>query len=180
MSEPKSLKDLLKQATLPERIVSIVMDRGLVAEFQALEDDLQRANEAKLSDRRKGSEAASISRKIEDVREKMRASTVTFKLRGMRGSDWRAMKAKHPIKSESPTPTERLFGADVDGLLNEAVRASIIEPQVDDEDWTTLLDVLTEGEWERFTDTVFQLNEEGTAIPFSKASFAARRPNDDA
>lgn len=178
MSEPKSLKDLLKQATLPERIVSIVMDRGLVAEFQALEDDLQRANEAKLSDRRKGGEAAAISRKIEDVREKMRASTVTFKLRGMRGSDWRAMKAKHPAKKDG-SQVDQILGADTEGLFNEAVRASIVEPEIDDEDWSNLLEVLTDGEWESFTNTVYSMNEEGTVIPFSQAAFRARSSSDE-
>lgn len=168
MSEP-SIKELLKKASLPERAVSIVMDRALVAEFQRAEDDLEDARQRRAGDRRLASEAKSIAERIEALREQMKDSTITFTLRGMRAVDWRAIKAKHPM-GDDPTPVDQHLGADTNGLFNEAVRASIVSPTLDDEDWSSLLDVLTEGEWDKLTNAVYALNEEGTGIPFSRAA----------
>lgn len=168
MPEP-TLKDLLKKASLPERAVSIVLDRALVAEFQRLEDALSDARQRRAGDERLASDAKSLAEQIEALREKMQASTVTFTLRGMKAADWRALKAKHPI-GDDPTPVDQHLGADTNGLFNEAVRSSIVSPDLDDDDWTGLVDVLTEGEWDKFTNAVYALNEEGTGIPFSRAA----------
>lgn len=180
MSEPtQNLKDLLQSATLPERLVSIVMNRGLVAEFQQLEEQLETANEKMFKDRRLGSsEVRTIAERIETLRDQMRTSTAVFRLRALKGTDWRKLKAAHPL-TDNPSDTDRLLGAHTDGLFIDAVRKSIIDPVIDDDDWAGLLEVLTDGEWDQFTDAVYSLNEQGTTVPFSRASSAALANNDD-
>lgn len=178
MSKP-DLKTLLKSASLPERVVAIVMDRSLVAEFQHAEDELSAAQESRARDRRLGGKGVqSAAEKVESIRERMRESTVEFTLRGMPASKWRALKSEFPV-GDDPSPEDNLLGADVNGLFDAAVRKSIVDPEIDDEDWGTLVDVLTEGEWSRFTDAVYALNEQGTTIPFSRAASAALMTSDD-
>lgn len=179
MPEKKSdLKSLLKSASLPERVVAVVLDRQLVTEFQRAEDELEKAHEARARDRRLGTGVQDAAKKVEAIREKMRESTVEFTLRGMRAADWRALKAEHPV-GDDPTPEDNLLGADVNALFDAAVRKSIVSPEIDDDDWSKLVDVLTEGEWDRFTNAVYALNEQGTNIPFSQAASVALRSNDD-
>lgn len=173
------LKTLLKTASLPERVVAIVMDRSLVADFQHAEDELTAAKEARVKDRRLGGKAVmDAARKVESIREQMRESTVEFTLRGMPASKWRALKAEHPIGDE-PTPEDNMLGADMESLFDAAVRKSIVAPEVDDEDWDALVEVLTDGEWQRLVDAVYALNEQGTTIPFSRAASAALLSSDD-
>lgn len=175
-----TFKDLLKTATLPERVVSIVMDRQLVAEFQRLEDELASAQEKRARDTRMASEVTAAANAIEELREKMRASTVAFTLRGMPGKKWRDLKAKHPLAdNEDVSNQDRLLDADSVGLFNEAVPASIVSPQIDADDWEKFLTVLTEGEWDRLVNAVYALNEEGTGVPFSRNASIALRANAD-
>lgn len=179
MSTEPTFKELLKTATLPERVVSIVMDRQLVAEFQRLEDQLATAQQKRASDTRMASEVTAAAQQIEDLREKMRASTVEFTLRGMPAWKWRDLKAKNPADEEDPSNEDRLIGADIKALFNEAVPASIVSPQIDTDDWEKFLEVLTEGEWERFVNAVYALNEEGTGVPFSRNASITLRANAD-
>lgn len=172
------IKALLKNASLPERLVSIVTDRALAAEYQHLSDQLDLAQKRRASDARAGSDIKKIAREIEAVQDKMRASTIEFKLRGMRAAEWRALKAEHPI-SDEPNQLDRYLGADTNGLFNAAVRKAIVSPQLDDDDWDNLLDALTEGEWQRFTDAIYAMNEEGTGIPFSRAASMLLQESDD-
>src|SRR5690606_15280028 len=100
--------------------------------------------------------------------EQSQASTIEFTLRGMRGSDWRALKAQHPM-SDDPTPMDQYLEADANGLFDAAVRLSMVDestpagpdwkpldpdfkPLLDDEDWANLIDNCTDGDWERLTD----------------------------
>lgn len=171
-------KKLLKAATLPERTVSIVMDRALVAEFQRAEDALRNAQEKRVGDARLASEVTKAAQVIEDLRERMKASTVEFRFRGMSAGKWRALKAEHPVGDEG-TREDMVLGADTKALFNAAVPASLVSPSIDADDWAALLDVLTEGEWDRLVGAVYALNEEGTGVPFSQSASIALRKNAD-
>ena len=179
MPKNPSLKTLLKTASLPERGVSIVMNRQLVADFQVAEDRLHEAQQKRNADARLASDVKTAAQAVEDLREQMKSSTITFTLRGFRRDEWRALKAKYPM-GENPSNSDRLLNADANALFDTAVRASIIAPtDIEDEDWDALIDVLTDGEWQRFVDAVYALNEEGTGVPFSKASYVEARRNAD-
>lgn len=173
-----TVKALLKKATLPERIIPIVMDRALAGEFERLESQLEDAARRRKSDVRVASELRDIAKQMNDVREKMRASTIEFQLRGMRGSEWRALKAENPIGDE-PTPVDAYMNADMKAVLNEGVRRSIVSPALDEEDWENLLGALTHGEWTKLTDAVYAMNEEETGLPFSRAASMLLQASDD-
>lgn len=198
MSKPKKkpdLKALLKNSSLPMRAVSYVTDRKLAAEFQRLQDELQAAGEKRASDTRMSSEIKRIAGQIQDLRDQMEATTIVFSLRGMRAADWRALKAKHPLESDEPNALDRFLEADSNALFAEAVRLSMVdedmdendwhpladdyEPLLDDEDWENFIGKCTDGDWERFTDAVFAMNEQGSAIPFSRAASSLLQMSDD-
>jgi hypothetical protein len=189
------LKTLLKNSTLPERVVSYVTDRQLASTFQRLLDDLEEAGRKRASDKRMSAEVKRIATEIESVRGQMQESTIEFTLRGMRSADWREIKARHPM-SDDPSPLDQYLEADANGLFDQAVRLSMVDetmpagpdwkplepeyvPVLDDEDWANLTGKCTDGDWERFTDAVFAMNEKGSAVPFSRSASAVLRPTDD-
>lgn len=189
------LKALLKNSSLPERVVSYVTDRQLAAQFQRLLDELETAGRKRQSDKRMSSEVKRIAAEIESVREQMQASTIVFTLRGMRESDWRALKARHPV-GDDPSVLDQYLEADSAGLYVDAVRLSMVTEEspdgadwkplaedyvslLDDEDMQNLVGNCTSGDWERFTDAIFAMNEKGSVVPFSPGASAVLRPSDD-
>lgn len=189
------LKTLLKQSTLPERVVSYVTDRALAAEYQRLLDELENVGRKRASDSRMSSEVKRVAKAVEGVRDKMEASTIEFTLRGLRSADWRALKARFPI-GDDPSALDEYLEADSEALYPEAVRLSIVDEStptgtdwapldpeyvapLDAEDMKNLVGNCTEGDWERFTSAIFAMNEKGSILPFSLAASAALRASDD-
>lgn len=189
------LKTLLKNSSLPERAVSYVTDRAMTAEFQRLQDELENAGQKRKGDVRMSAEIKRIAKKIEDLREQMTASTIEFTLRGMRSADWRALKAEHPVGDE-PSILDQYLEADYEATLKAAVRLSMVDesmptgaawkpldegyaPLLDEEDWENFTSNCTAGDWERFTDAVFAMNEKGSKLPFSQGASAVLQLSDD-
>lgn len=189
------LKTLLKNSSLPERAVSYVTDRALAAEFQRLEGEFGDAGRKRKTDARMSADVKRIANEIEALREQMTDSTIRFTLRGMRSSDWRKLKARHPV-GDDPSVLDQFLEADSEGLWLEAVRLSMVDedsptgadwkpldddyvPLLDDEDMQNLVSGCTEGDWERFTDAIFAMNEKGSAVPFSQGASAVLGLSDE-
>lgn len=167
----KSFKELLAEAKLPRRIVSICMRGDLTAEVQRLEDVLESAETtagpARLSD---GSRDEETAQALEALREQMSVESVEFELEAHPALAWRSLKQKWPVTG-TPAPIDNVIGADATPFFNEAVRASIISPKVDDDDWEHLTTVLSDGEWSKLVEAVYALNEQPVSIPFSQRAF---------
>lgn len=163
----KSFKELLADARLPRRIVSVCMRGDLTAEAQRLEDALENVQMSS-GPRRLGdsSESEELALELEALREQMLAESVQFELEAHSSHTWRALKSKHPVSSE-PAPIDNVIGADATPFFNEAVRASIVYPKIDDEDWERLTTVLSDGEWSKLVEAVYALNEQPISVPFS-------------
>lgn len=179
MSE-KSLKELLADAKLPRRIVSVCLRGDLTAEVQRIEDELQETQTssapARLSD---GGRDEVLAQQLEDLRTQMLDESIELELEARSALAWRSLKSKHPVGA-NPSPTDNVLGADSTPFFNEAVRASIISPKVDDEDWEHLTAVLSEGEWSKLVEAVYALNEVPVDIPFSQRAYAILRARSDA
>lgn len=177
----KSFKELLAEARLPRRIVSICMRGDLTVEAQRLEDELEAVQmspvgPARLSD---GGRDEELAQQLEALRVKMRDEAVAFELEAQPAHAWRALKAKHPVIDE-PKPIDNVVGADATGFFNEAVRAAIVDPKIDDEDWEHLTTVLSEGEWSKLVEAVYALNEQPVSIPLSLRAFEVLQTHSDA
>lgn len=171
MSE-KTFKEILAGARLPRRIVSVCLRGDLTVEAQRIEDELETvqtsAGPARLSD---GGRDEELAKHLERLRAEMLAESVELELEARSASAWRSLKAKHPLPA-TPTPTDSVLGADSTPFFNEAVRASIVSPSVDDADWERLTTVLSEGEWSKLVEAVYALNEVPVSIPFSSRAYA--------
>lgn len=175
-----TLKEKLAEARRPRRIVSVCLRGDLTAEAQRIEDELRNIQQStsplRLGD---GAGDEALAQQLEDLRTQMQAESVTFELEAFSVLRWRELKSKHPVPSE-PTPTDTVLGADAVGFFNESVRAAIVEPAVDDDDWEHLTTVLTQGEWDKFVEAVYALNEEPVSIPFSLTAWNILQTQQDA
>lgn len=186
-----SIKEKLAAARLPEETVQICLRGDLVAQFEQLERRLAEAQRTP-STSLEGDGSAEIAAAIEALREEMRVHTEDFVLRAMPRPRWRAFLAQYPPRQDADgNPDERDRGAMVNmgAFWHALIRASVVSPELDTEDWRLLLgddDVererleaaseqvedgrLTDRQFETLTDTAWSLNRRDVDIPFSLAA----------
>lgn len=175
----KSIDQLLDEAQLPRRAVSVCLRGDLIAEFQRLQDQLDQHNEQKAKDKRlAGSKAgAGIAEKMEKLRDQMRASSIELTVEAFPGTEWRALKGDHPMPDE-PSPHDMVVRANAQTLFNDAVPKAIVEPELTDEQWAKLDKKMPDGEFQRLVDAVYDLNESAVVVPKSLSAFTTLRMND--
>lgn len=168
-------KALLAAARLPERTVPICLRGDLTAEFEELErqlEDAQRNPHASLED---VAGTAGIAERMEELREDMIAHTYQFRLRAMTRPRWRTFIAEHPPRKDEESgevdERDRYVGVNTDTFYPALVRASVVDPQLDDAEWSLLLDqALTDRQFDTLSSAAWGLNRRDVDVPFSLAA----------
>lgn len=173
---------LLAGAKLPERTVPICMRGDLAAEHEQLNDELELL-EKKAVDSLAGNGGAELAARIEALEVEMRDSTYVFRLRGMPGPQFRAFEAKHPIRVDDDGKPKDMrdvrFGFNVDTGADPLVRASIIDPEIDEDQWAQLTEMLTNSQFESLFLAAWLLNKGDIDVPFSRAASRLNRLTGD-
>lgn len=188
---PPSVKDRLKAAKLPERTVDICLRGDLQAEWEDLHRQLADAEAAAAKDKRLNGDrrARQIGEQITAVQDQMRAETLVFRMRALPRKQWDALLKQHPPRRDNEADTQ--LGYNVDMFMAALIRACTIAPDLDDDDWRTLLGdddaerarrekagepvedgVLTEWQFAQLQNTALALNVRKVDVP---NSFAASR-----
>ncbi|MEU8371223.1 hypothetical protein [Micromonospora tulbaghiae] len=166
-------KTLLAGAKLPERTVPICLRGDLTAEFEELEQQLDDALRVPASSL-EGDGSAAIAERIEALRAQMQAHTYRFRLRAMPHPAWRAFCAEHPPREDDEGKVDerdRLIGVNTETFYEALVRRSVVDPQLDDAEWQTLLGgALTDRQFTELAETAWALNRREVDIPFSPAA----------
>lgn len=168
----KSFADRLAGIRLPERVVPLCLRLDLVADHQEADELLQQLMN-RPAQKLGGDGRAEIRQRILELEAEMKAYEQPFRLRGMPGPQWRKLKREH-----QPRPAEDGDGinpADRLGINNEtfwepAVRASIVDPEISDEQWQVLYGSLPDKQFDRLATAAWNLNESAVNIPFSFAA----------
>jgi hypothetical protein len=110
----------------------------------------------------------------------MREHTYPFRLRAMTRHAWRALVNEHQPREKDGEvlPEDRLAGVNRETFFEPLVRASIVDPELSDEDWPQLLDTLTDRQFEELVSAAWDLNQGKVDIPFSRAAWQTRRSSD--
>jgi hypothetical protein len=168
-------KARLKAAKLPERTVSICLRGDLVAEFEELERQLAEAIRTPATSL-EGDGSGPIAERMEELRRQMLEDTTPFRLRAMPKPRWRAFVGEHPPRKGDDgeiDDRDRIIGVNVDTFYTALIRASVVEPALDDEDWEALLGddgVLTSRQFDDLADAAWGLNRREVDVPFSPAA----------
>lgn len=181
-----TFKDRLKQARLPERSEPICLRGDLVADFEAAERDLKRVQESTTDSLEDG--IGPIVDRIEALRAEMLEHTEDFRLRALPKPRFRALIAEHPPRrtqgedgSEGELDAgDANLGLDRSTFFEALIRASIVSPDLDDDDWAALMEVLTDRQFGDLSDTAWFLNRGEIDVPFSRVASLARRTSGDA
>lgn len=170
----KDIKSLIRGAKLPERTVPICLRADLVAEIEAAERDLTEAQRAPRDSLAAGSRVRELAERIEALRERMQEHTISFRLRALPRPRWRELIAEHPPrKGEDGSVDERdkYIGVDTSTFYEAMIRACVVEPELDDDDWRILLeDSLTDRQFDELATAAWALNRHEVDIPFSLAA----------
>jgi hypothetical protein len=174
----KSFKAMLAEAKLPEKTVPICLRGDLVAEFEDAERLLEAASEHRNDSLDGGGDVGELAERIEALREQMREDTYTFRLRALPKRDFRALVSDHPPRrvtneagDEEFHQQDRFLGVNFETFFDALIRASVVDPELDDADWVVLLqEKLTDKQYDKLADGSWTLNRSDVDIPFSHAA----------
>jgi hypothetical protein len=173
-------KALLADAKLPEKTVPTCLRGDLVAEHEAAERELEQAQNQQ-GDSLAGSGVGALADRIGALEAQMRASTYPFRLRALPKPKWRALCAEHPPRRGEDgevVDTDRI-GVNAETFYDAIIRACLVDPQMDDTDWSALVDALTDRQYDELADAAWGLNRREVDIPFSRAASKAKRGSAD-
>lgn len=184
----KSFKTMLGEAKLPEKTVPICLRGDLAAEFEGLERELEQAQRGRADSLDGGSDLGRLAEDIETIRDRMQEHTYVFRLRALPRRDFRALVASHPPREEANEDGSRklnerdlMAGANLDTLLDDLIRRSVVDPDLDTEDWETLLsEKLTDQQYDALSNAAWNLNRQEVDIPFSHAASRINRNSEPA
>ncbi|MCX4470446.1 hypothetical protein OOK41_09020 [Micromonospora sp. NBC_01655] len=162
-------KALLAAARLPERAVPVCLRGDLTAEFEDLERQLDDALRT-LTTSIEGDGSAAIAECMEALREQMAAHTYQFRLRAMTRPRWHQFIGEHPPRKDGNEidARDRVRGVNIETFFPALVRESVIDPVLDEQEWTLLLDeALTDRQFDELASAAWDLNRGGVDIPFS-------------
>lgn len=175
----KSFKELMAGAKLPEATVPTCLRGDLAAEHEQLNAELEQL-EAEAVDSLAGNGGAELAERIRELEQEMRDSTYPIKLRALSRPDFRAFLAKFPPRLDaegkaSEHPLDGAYGIDTDAGFEYLVRVSIVDPELDDADFTELLSKLTDSQFESLVVAAWRLNKGDVDVPFSRAASRLNR-----
>jgi hypothetical protein len=179
---------LLGEDARPEKIVRLCLRGNLQAEWDELKaqydagpDDEAQALLVERANKRR------IAEQMARVEAEMRAGTVPFRLRalprrrsqGMPAEQvaWDELVAKHPPRKDAngKVNVEDLrAGFNTDTFWDPLVRASVVDPELTDEQWGQLDAKLTEAQYQTLMLTALHLNRGEIDVPFSRAASIVR------
>jgi hypothetical protein len=120
---------------------------------------------------------------VERLRAELEDYVVEFRLRGLDSKRWERLLAKHsPRKDEEGNVDSRdRRGWHAETFPPALVRATVISPELDDDDWLALLGddenvgSLTFGQIDRLAGVAFRLSQADIDVPFWSAASPTTR-----
>lgn len=173
MSEAQYVEDVdafLEGLTLPEDGVPICMRGDLQSRFEELERALDVARRKPAGDTlaSSDSEARAIAEEIEALRAEMQTHVRVFLLRARPRKEWSDLGKEHPPRKQDPGDVQAGFNRETFPVA--ALAACSVKPKMSVEKAGTLVDRVTQGQWNALWDKIIELNGGSGEVPFSWAA----------
>jgi hypothetical protein len=162
----------------PETRVLFCLDGDLKAAHEAAEAEYSAARSRSVADERLNDPAKDLARKVVDLEDRMKASSVTFLIRGLPRGKWSEMVTEHAPRPENTT--DKAYGFNVETLMIAALPQSIAAvenaegealPFDPAAEWDALADEMTNSQYEDFVLAVLRVNAGRNDVPFSLSAF---------
>lgn len=163
-------KERLAKAKLPRRTVRVCLRGDLHATIEDLANELQAIQDTSKDDNRfiGDPEAVRISAEIEQLRAEMRDSVEKYILQALPKDKWNDLRALHPPRDTDPR--DKPAGVNVDTFAAALLPLSIVEPEMDEEDWENTQAMLTDRQYGELVDAAWDANQGAVSVPFSPAA----------
>lgn len=177
--------DALLMGGRPAEDTHEVCTRGdLAAEYATLDGRLRDRIAAQAIDPRAAGdpEAQQIIDRMDALRAEMQAATVTFRLRALARKRWADLREQHQPRQESDGSVhadDAQAGVNNETFFPALIRASVVEPTLQDDTWDALLDpdgeLLNDAQFQALANKCWNLNERDVRVPFSPAALLMMR-----
>lgn len=160
----QDVKKLIAESRRAVRTVQICTRADLGDEYETLEARLAKAKDDNNSIGG-NPQIPELTVRIGELREQMREATIEFKIRGLSRRRYTEIVAKHPPREGNKA--DAMLGMNIDDVVEQLIKLGTFEPELDDEDWETLLeDTLTEATYEALTNAAWSANKRDVSVPF--------------
>ena len=139
---------------LPEDTVSLCLAANLLAEISDLQR--QRVEAPPPSNLGERSPGAVLDERIAEVAERMKASTVDFKIRALGGREWVAFSATRPVPVKDEA--DDAWQARIFPWLAEMVSKTCVDPVMTPEQVGELVDRLPAQSWALLQNSCYSVN----------------------
>lgn len=166
----------LAKAKLPRRTVEICLAGDLVAEFENLERQLDEAARRPASDSiEDDGGVTAIAEQMEALRQQMREDSHTFVVQALPRPAYQRLKDEHPPRESEDGEIRRedvILDANYDTFLTPLLRASLVDPVLDDATWADLESKISDSQFNALVNAAVTVNKGGLSVPFSRAASA--------
>lgn len=173
-----SVTSIIKSAKLPESRVSLCLRGDLQAEWDALEERRTAVLRAdSVLDRMAPDPAAmaavsEIEAEQERLRGEMAAATLTFHMRGLPPAVYNGLQATAGPPRQG-NAVDKQFGFNFAAFAETVVKRCCVkvttadgdEAELSDEDWTALLEAITDGQFDVLWECARNVNRQAPAPP---------------
>jgi hypothetical protein len=161
---------LIREAKLPERVVHICLRLDLVHRYEELSAQLSTIKEKYKDSLGVEEDAVPVQNEMTALEEEMRAATVSFTLRALSRPRFRALLAEHPPRKDDDGQVLAAdwMGVNTATFYGVLIRRATIEPVLDEETWTLLLEEkLTDRQYDGLAEAAWDLCRDKVDLPFS-------------
>lgn len=173
----RNFKSMLAEAALPETVVPVCLRGDLAADHELAERELEQAQQ-QAADSLAGNGAAEIVERIEGLEAQMRERTYDFRLRALSKPGFRALVKDHPPRRDADDKVveeDKYIGVDSTTFFDAMIRACLVDPELNDEEWAALNEALTDRQYADLSDAAWGLNRHEVDVPFSRAASRMKR-----
>jgi hypothetical protein len=111
---------------------------------------------------------------MDDLRQRMRAASVPFRVRAMPPREWQRFYAARPVRGKAEA--EDAWADRYYRWVTELVSASVTDPAMTPEQVDQLVQVLSGKQWDDLSEACWAINGHSVSIPFSAAASALIAP----
>lgn len=159
---------MLAGAKLPEETVPLCLRPDLRDRWQELNNQLL-ATRAGRNTMAPTTREQELAQEIKALEAEISENTMTVLLRGLRHEPWAKLMAEHPPRLDKPG--DQQSGLNIDTFIPALVRAEIVDPEMSDEQFEKLIDVITQAQWDDLANAAYSLGRGDRNRPvFSQAA----------
>ncbi|WP_033288249.1 hypothetical protein [Amycolatopsis jejuensis] len=159
---------LLASAKLPEDTVALCLRPDLRDRFEKLDGELlrERSDRTTLAP---GLREGELADELAALEAEIAEHTLPIVLRGLSHEPWAKLLAAHPPREDKPG--DLAMGMNLETFVPAMVRASIVEPELSDEQYELLIDVISDNQYATLQNAAWLLSRGDKDSPvFNRAA----------